>query len=119
MNETATRLGGGALEGLISWRREEFTGGFGTYGPAQLGPAAREAAGLSRWDAMFLGGATKGAANWLGKERCRLIKQGVSNPSDAQIASRYNNGGVAPGLVTTYGRRVQWVIENSRNVMSK
>lgn len=119
LNETATRLGGGNIEGIISWGREEFGGGFGTYGPAQLGPAARKAAGLTRWDAMSLSGAIKGAANWLGSERCRLLKEGISNPSDAQIASRYNNGSVQAGKVTTYGERVKWIINNSPNVMTK
>jgi hypothetical protein len=68
---------------------------------------------------MSLSGAIKGAANWLGNERCRLLKEGISKPSDAQIASRYNNGSVQAGNVTTYGERVKWIINNSPNVMAR
>ena len=111
-NEVITRLGGSGADAVMSGFRSLFSdrGNGGTYGPAQLGRAAREAAGLSILDSLSYEGAIRGAANWLGKERRDLIKIGVKNPTNAQIATRYNNG-TAKGEVTKYGIRVQFLID--------
>jgi hypothetical protein len=99
------------VEGGLSRIHEYRTGKDGTYGIAQLGPKARDYSGLSRMDAMKEGWAIHGAANWLSYERSRLIRQGVSDPTRAQIATRYNSGNARPaGVVSSYGRQVEHII---------
>jgi len=74
-NEVVTRYwAGGAIgESILSF----VLGKSGTYGPAQLGPAARRYSNLSIAQAMTFKGAIIGASNWLGRERNILINQGI------------------------------------------
>lgn len=110
-NERITRLGGGSIEADVS-AIQEIIGGLGTYGPAQLGPQARFYSGLSVEQAMTYEGAIVGAGNWLGAQRLILIiKEEISNPTNAQIATRYNSGNANSGKVTEYGSRVEYLID--------
>ena len=111
-NEIITRLGASGGDAVMSGFRSLFNdrGNGGTYGPGQLGREAREAAGLSILDSLTYEGAIRGAANWLDMQRQDLVKMGIQNPTNAQIATRYNKGS-ARGEVTNYGIRVQFLID--------
>ncbi|MFT4176049.1 MAG: RHS repeat-associated core domain-containing protein [Luteolibacter sp.] len=105
-NETGTRIGGASTEAYISSKSK-----YGTYGPAQLGPEARDFSSLSIQNSLTMKGALQGAAAWLGYQKA-LLSVNVYNPTDAQIASRYNQGKIYPGVVNNYGARIQWIINN-------
>jgi hypothetical protein len=111
LNEAITRYGAGVPEAVVSRIRQEF-GGFGTYGPAQLGRPAREAVGLSIMQSLTYPGAIIGAANLLNAERQRLISEGIKNPTNGQIATRYNMGSWDSSEdITKYGKRVEYLIQ--------
>jgi hypothetical protein len=131
-NERITSIGGGNLEALKS-KLGEYASGLsklpdsetisemlyqfemqretGTYGPAQLGKRAREYSGLTIEEAMTYEGAIIGAGNWLGQERKILIEEGFADPTNGQIATRYNSGDANSGLVVPYGSRVEYLID--------
>lgn len=110
INESSTRYGAGTIEAIVSRVREEF-GGYGTYGPAQLGPDARAALGLNAIDVLSYEGAIIGAAGFLNIERQKLILEGVKNPTNGQIAARYNWGNwPIDQEITKYGKRVEYLI---------
>ena len=77
----------------------------GSYGFAQLGKDARENANLSVRQSLTGSGSIEGAAAWLGYNKRQLIDRGITNPTDAQIATVYNTGKL-DGRVTDYGRNV-------------
>jgi RHS repeat-associated protein len=82
-----------------------------TYGFAQLGPEARAKANLSVGQSLTAEGSIEGAAAWLSHKKQELINGGIANPSDAQIATRYNVGDRLPiGTVTGYGKNVGAII---------
>jgi hypothetical protein len=81
----------------------------GSYGPAQLGPAARKYAGLSIKQALTARGSILGSAAWLDYQRKKLISEGIRSPNAGQISSRYNArlASSAPGTVTKYGLQIR------------
>ena len=92
------------LEAQVSWIRR---GTAGSYGYAQLGPDARRASNLSIEQAQTMSGSINGAAKWVSVSQTDLISKGVSNPSVSQVASQYNYAR-QDGLVSNYGRQVNW-----------
>jgi|GEM_PF-3064749 len=102
----------GALSGARAYGQELFgKDAKPTYGFAQLGPDARAAAGLSVAQSLTAAGSIEGAAAWLAHKKQELIYNGISNPSDAHIASRYNAGSNIPlGAVSSYGQNVGAII---------
>lgn len=117
VNESATRAGGGRGDAIGSLIFSDF----GTYGPAQLGPEARNDENLdvdedgnriTILEALSYEGAIEGAANWLDKQRVELEEEGIENPTNGQIASRYNNGNAdVRDKITEYGIRIEYLIE--------
>jgi hypothetical protein len=81
-----------------------------SYGFAQLGPEARANANLSVSQSLTAAGSIEGAAAWLSANKQQLIRDGVANPTDAQIATRYNWGNAPAGTVTNYGKNVGAII---------
>jgi hypothetical protein len=91
-----------------------------TYGFAQLGPEARAKANLSVGQSLTAEGSIEGAAAWLSHKKQELINGGIANPSDAQIATRYNVGDRLPiGSVTGYGKNVGAIINEVKWNFSK
>jgi RHS repeat-associated protein len=100
------------VEGALSYSKSLFNPRANpTYGFAQLGPEARAEAGLSVAQSMTAQGSIDGAAAWLAYKKQELIYSGIPNPSNAQIASRYNAGSNIPlGGVTDYGKNINAII---------
>ena len=103
--------GGEYLEAALSYAKGRENG---TYGLAQLGNDARAAAGLSISQALTSQGAIKGAATWLSGNRDKLVQEGVTSPSDSQIATRYNRGKANAGAITRYGREVEILVHEMK-----
>lgn len=111
LNEAITRFGAGPAEAITSGINDIF-GGYGTYGPAQLGPDARRIVGLNILESLNYPKAITGAAKFLGIQRQSLIDDGVSNPTNAQIATRYNQRSWTDyDNPTKYGIRVEYLID--------
>jgi hypothetical protein len=94
-------------EAALSYVR---AGDNGSYGFAQLGQKARENSNLSIGQALSAQGSIEGAAAWLSVNKQQLIRDGIANPSDAQIATRYNWGNAPAGTVTNYGKNVGAIV---------
>ena len=98
------------LEDQVSWA---FSKRNGSLGYAQLGPKAREAAGLTIKESKTIRGSVKGASTWLAHSVSELRKAGIDSPTVAQIASHYN-AEANKGEVSNYGRQVEWIVEEIR-----
>ncbi len=121
-NETRgwAKIGGYGLaaQNLAGEVKNTFLGNMfsATVGPAQLGPEARRIGMVGYLEAKTFKGAAFGAMSYLNHIRGGLVAAGVSNPTSAQIASRYNAAltRFPAGTVTRYGLQVQYLISSRK-----